>query len=1255
MKKRIRKGISMLLVFILALANSFYGKGIEIQKIFAYTYYNTSIRQTVNGVTWEVSGTVTSDSNMAGMYLSNITGVTVRDMDNLNVKDIVIPDRIQSGNISADITMLSEEAFKDNTKIESVTLNSKITSIGESCFSGCKNLKSVKSVNNTQAISVDTKAFYGCSNLETLAFVLGNVGMYAFTKCEKIKKAEIGGSGERVVGNCAFNGTDLSEISFAEELTQIKLGSSCFANTPLTKITIPCECQLSEAVFKNCTKLQKAEFKGKVTRKELLQMYSENSMYGAFENAFGMEYDEKGKMIEKEVIFHDSVTLQQYEKISSRTRGEFASCSGLTKVTFEGEADLPRWTFYNCIHLQNVNFNARSGVIKLGGSCFSGCKLNDLYFYTELYCVENDKELSDYEASPFYNSNVVNLYFTPFEKKGYSVNISANKLENVYFGENVDYIMGSIYGSRSVKKIVIDNPYLTPTELTSSNFAYSGRNLLKDTLTQRHYVIGYSSSDAALQNVEKWLALYSENGIFDNIMQKGSMKVSDLIYIGSVKKEDIDFSKLDVTYAKYDDITKEIKANASTDGTDIDGYVVENKTVPEILKVDEDGKSREYIYTVILMGEKVFGKIMVEPKKIVEMKVNWNKDNIKNLVANQPITLSDLVSDATIIYNDNEEKSIPLSELSLQNTKTTENKNTFTVTLKADANIKDTYTVDITSNYITDIKAVYLEEGVYVGQSIDVNKVKIYPCYKYDDDPQLNRNIEPTKISNTVITNEGENIIEVSYGEISTNLIVQGLKVIPTGMTAYFDSDNYKYMEGQAEIDKNSIKAKVNYNDGTYKEINGNDLDSIEIVSKLSTELGVKVKYQDIESSVFFINITPKQVEKIEVTASVKSAIEGTTLLKNMISQIDVTYNNKVTEHLTKETIDYDKLTLTNTEIKPNVENCIVVEYLGKTDTITIIGIPNTITGISAIYTGTGVPVGDTVKLDEMKVTAINANGVERVIENGCLLENAVIYNVGANNVIVHYGEFKCNVEVKGIATVTEPTAKVEATKEPIADNNVYLTPTPISASNSSIVSAPAITPTVIPNTEGTNAPVELPSEQVPSGTVTVTKSAVTFTSSVNSIKNAKKKSYKIVTNKKVVLTCIVKNATDLKYQFVKKGAAVKENKWKEVKKNKISIASTADKYGILYISYKDYTGARKKVLTTGFKIDKKKATVNIKNNQTYKKGKKVTFKDASGIKSAKLDGKNIKSGKKVTQNGNHTLVVVDKAGNKTKITFRIK
>lgn len=78
---------------------------------------------------------------------------------------------------------------------------------------------------------------------------------------------------------------------------------------------------------------------------------------------------------------------------------------------------------------------------------------------------------------------------------------------------------------------------------------------------------------------------------------------------------------------------------------------------------------------------------------------------------------------------------------------------------------------------------------------------------------------------------------------------------------------------------------------------------------------------------------------------------------------------------------------------------------------------------------------------------------------------------------------------------------------------------------------------------------------------------------------------------------------------------------------------------------------------TTQVPKDKIKPSVKgVKNKKVYKKAVTIKFSDKqSGIKKATLNGKKIKSGKKVKKNGKYTLKVYDKAGNCTTVKFTIK
>ena len=72
--------------------------------------------------------------------------------------------------------------------------------------------------------------------------------------------------------------------------------------------------------------------------------------------------------------------------------------------------------------------------------------------------------------------------------------------------------------------------------------------------------------------------------------------------------------------------------------------------------------------------------------------------------------------------------------------------------------------------------------------------------------------------------------------------------------------------------------------------------------------------------------------------------------------------------------------------------------------------------------------------------------------------------------------------------------------------------------------------------------------------------------------------------------------------------------------------------------------------------VDTKAPVVSVVNGRTYRGSVKITFSDKdSGVKSAKLNGKTIKSGHNVYFSGRYTLVVKDYAGNTTKVSFRVR
>lgn len=105
------------------------------------------------------------------------------------------------------------------------------------------------------------------------------------------------------------------------------------------------------------------------------------------------------------------------------------------------------------------------------------------------------------------------------------------------------------------------------------------------------------------------------------------------------------------------------------------------------------------------------------------------------------------------------------------------------------------------------------------------------------------------------------------------------------------------------------------------------------------------------------------------------------------------------------------------------------------------------------------------------------------------------------------------------------------------------------------------------------------------------------------------------------------------------------------IKQKSKTVSTKKDGTYVIEIATKDATKTFTVIRdTTAPKIS------GVKSKKTYSKKVTIKFSDAdSGIKSATLNGKEIKSGKKVKSNGNYTLVITDKAGNVKTVKFTIK
>lgn len=154
-----------------------------------------------------------------------------------------------------------------------------------------------------------------------------------------------------------------------------------------------------------------------------------------------------------------------------------------------------------------------------------------------------------------------------------------------------------------------------------------------------------------------------------------------------------------------------------------------------------------------------------------------------------------------------------------------------------------------------------------------------------------------------------------------------------------------------------------------------------------------------------------------------------------------------------------------------------------------------------------------------------------------------------------------------------------------------------------------------------------------------------------------------ILQGDKTVPICNVSNGKGYKSGVTLKASSVSSvssitlykksgKKYKKVKTYKASSLKVKAQ-GAYKAVIKDMAGA---TTTVTFSIDKKKPTCNLKKGKTYKKGVKIKAKDKlSPIKSITLNGRKIKNGYKLSRKGKNNIVITDAAGNKLKLTVKIK
>lgn len=148
------------------------------------------------------------DSSSKSYVITNYLG---------NEKDIVIPVTIY-GRV---VTKIDANAFRNNDKIESVSVPYLLTHIGEYAFSGCTSLKLFNIPSFVRGIG--QYAFYGCTSLKTLTMdcKITAINDSVFENCSSLESVTVP-SKVKIIYSNAFSGcTSLESVTIYDGVSAI--------------------------------------------------------------------------------------------------------------------------------------------------------------------------------------------------------------------------------------------------------------------------------------------------------------------------------------------------------------------------------------------------------------------------------------------------------------------------------------------------------------------------------------------------------------------------------------------------------------------------------------------------------------------------------------------------------------------------------------------------------------------------------------------------------------------------------------------------------------------------------------------------------------------------------------------------------------------------------------------------------------------------------------------------------------------------
>ncbi|MBR2336388.1 MAG: leucine-rich repeat protein [Clostridia bacterium] len=190
-------------------------------------------------------------SNFTAEKSANGENTYVTGLNNPSEEEFEIPQRL----LGRPVTKIDNNAFKDCTNIESITIPDTVTSIGDNAFKGCTSLTSI--VIPETVTEIGDGVFDGCTSLTnvTLPSTITKISGRMFKGCSSLTSFTIAPSITEIGEDAFRDCTGFTSMVIPQTVTEI--GDGVFDGcTNLTGITLPTTIiKIRDRMFKGCVSL----------------------------------------------------------------------------------------------------------------------------------------------------------------------------------------------------------------------------------------------------------------------------------------------------------------------------------------------------------------------------------------------------------------------------------------------------------------------------------------------------------------------------------------------------------------------------------------------------------------------------------------------------------------------------------------------------------------------------------------------------------------------------------------------------------------------------------------------------------------------------------------------------------------------------------------------------------------------------------------------------------------------------------------